>query len=268
MILFLAPPFMMCLVLSGIHCYLGLHVLARGVIFIDLSLAQVAAFGATLGLSLGFSPDSSAVYICSLLATFIAALIFSITRVNSDKFSQEAVIGIVYALGSASVVLLANNMSHGSEHIKQLLTGQILWVSWTDVFKTAIIYSLAGSVHYKFRKKLIQASFSKTHPGSQWDLMFYLLFGVIITSSVQVAGVLLVFSFLIVPSLVSAYFFSGIRERAIFGWIFSICLSLTGLILSFIFDLPSGACLVVCLSLCPIILILYSVAVKILPTGR
>ena len=206
---FLAAPSAMCFVLIGIHCYLGLHVLARGVIFVDLSLAQVAALGATLALTFHVDPDSPSVYFWSLGATLLAALLFAKARRLEKKISQEALIGIVYALGSASVVLLVNHMAHGAEHIKNLLVGQILWVRWEDVIKTAGVYSLVGCVHYVFRKQLLSASLKKDEKDSKWDFLFYALFGVVITSSVKVAGILQVFSFLIVPAIVSSYFFKS-----------------------------------------------------------
>ena len=255
---FLAAPFAMCVVLAGIHCYLGFHVLAREVIFVDLSLAQIAAFGATLALSSGFNPDSPYIYFFSLIATLIAAFLFAIARRYEEKLSQEAIIGIVYALGSASVVLLADNMSHGAEHIKQLLVGQILWVSWADVIKTAFIYILVGIFHYIFRRQLINSSFDKKYAGSKWDFLFYALFGLVITSSVQVAGVLQVFSFLIVPALTSTFFFSSMRARIIFGWIFATVLSFVALSVSFLIDAPSGAFIVVCFSSVPILLLMLS----------
>ena len=135
---FLAAPFAMCLILAGIHCYLGLHVLARGVIFVDLSLAQVAAFGATLAILLGFDHHSPATYFISLASTFVAAALFALARRHEKLFSQEAIIGIVYALASASVVLIVDRVAHGAEHIKDLLVGQVLWVTWHDVAKTEI----------------------------------------------------------------------------------------------------------------------------------
>lgn len=253
--MFLAAPFLMCVVLTGIHCYLGLHVLARGVIFVDLSLAQIAALGATVALVLGFEPGSSYIYLFSLFSTFMAAYLFATARSYEDKFSQEAIIGVVYALGSASVVLLANNMAHGAEHIKQLLVGQILWVSWEDVLKTAAIYSTVGFVHYIFRRPLLAASFSKNGADSKWDFLFYALFGIVITSSVQVAGVLQVFSFLIVPALISTLFFNSIKKRLIFGWLFAVLLSFLGLLGSFWFDAPSGAFIVVCFSMIPVVIL-------------
>ena len=257
-LLFLAAPSAMCFVLVGIHCYLGLHVLARGVIFVDLSLAQVAAFGATLALASGIDHESSFVYFWSLAATLCAAALFAVARRLENKISQEALIGIVYALGSAAVVLLVNRMAHGAEHIKTLLVGQILWVGWWDVLKTAAIYSAVGFCHYLFRKPLLAASFSGTSVGSKWDFVFYALFGVVITSSVQVAGILQVFSFLIVPAIVSSYFFQSVRSRLIFGWVFGALLSLFAMGLSLQFDLPSGACIVVCFTLVPVLMVLAS----------
>lgn len=252
-LLFLAAPSAMCIILMGIHCYLGLHVLARGVIFVDLSLAQIAALGATLGLALGLDHDSPLLYFSSLAATLIAAGLFALARRHEDIFSQEAIIGIVYALGSAAVVLLVDHMAHGSEHIKELLVGQILWVSWADVGKTALIYSGVGLVHYIFRKQFLDASFSAgRHADSRWDFLFYALFGIVITSSVHVAGVLQVFAFLIVPSIVSSLFFKTIRARLIFGWTFGSILSLIGMGLSYSLDLPSGALIVVCFTLVPV----------------
>ncbi len=257
-LIFLSAPIAMCLLLTGIHCYLGLHVLARGVIFVDLSLAQVAAMGATIALLFGYDHKSPAVYFCSLFASFVAAGIFAIARKNEHKFSQEAIIGIVYALGSASVVLVVDRMAHGAEHIKELLVGQILWVSWSDVFKTALIYAAVGLIHYIFRRQLIAASFSTQKVGSRWDFLFYALFGVVITSSVHVAGVLQVFVFLIVPSVMSTLYFKTIRARLIGGWIFAMILSVIGMWLSYIFDFPSGAFIVVCFALVPILFLLLS----------
>ena len=217
---FLAAPFVMCLLLAGIHCYLGLHVLARGVIFVDLSLAQVAAFGATLAIFFGFDHHSPATYFISLASTLGAATLFAFARRHEKAFSQEAIIGIVYALASASVVLVVDKIAHGAEHIKDILVGQVLWVTWPDVIKTAIIYAIVAIVHYLFRKQIIAASFEHNAKNSAfWDFLFYALFGVVITSSVSMAGVLQVFAYLIAPAVVGSLFFTTIRARLIFGWI-------------------------------------------------
>jgi zinc/manganese transport system permease protein len=252
---FLAAPFVMCLILAGIHCYLGLHVLARGVIFVDLSLAQVAALGATVAILFGMEHHSGGAYLVSLCFTFVAAALFALARKYERVFSQEAVIGIIYALASASVVLVVDRVAHGAEHIKDLLVGQVLWVSWRDVARTALIYGGVSVVHYVFRKPLIEASFGAGAGGGRWDFLFYALFGVVITSSVSLAGVLQVFAYLIVPSVVSTLFFGGIRSRLLFGWVLGFVLSLLGMGLSYAWDLPAGAVIVVCFALVPVFLL-------------
>jgi zinc/manganese transport system permease protein len=256
---FLAAPFVMCLILAGIHCYLGLHVLARGVIFVDLSLAQVAAFGASLAIFLGFDHSSPATYFISLFSTFAVAALFALARRYEKIFSQEAIIGIVYALASASVVLVVDRIAHGAEHIKDLLVGQVLWVTWQDVAKTGLIYLGVAVIHYIFRKQLIDASFGtrKHDKTGFWDFIFYALFGVVITSSVSVAGVLQVFAYLIVPAVVGTLFFNTIRARLFFGWALGFVLSFIGIMLSHLWDLPAGAFIVVCFAVLPVLLLLF-----------
>lgn len=268
-LIFLAAPFVMCVILAGIHCYLGLHVLARGVIFVDLSLAQVAALGATVSLLFGFEHGSPATYFISLASTFIASALFALARRHEHLFSQEAIIGIVYAFASAAVVLVVDRLAHGAEHIKDLLVGQVLWVTWHDVIKTSLIYSGVAITHYIFRKQLLAASFATpaaksaknnqhNEPASQslfWDFLFYALFGIVITSSVSVAGVLQVFSYLIVPSVISTLFFKTIQARLIFGWILGFLLSFVAMVLSYHWDLPAGAFIVVCFAVVPVILL-------------
>jgi zinc/manganese transport system permease protein len=246
---------------------LGLHVLARGVIFVDLSLAQVAAFGATLAILFGFEHHSLATYFISLGTTFLAAGLFALSKRHEKFFSQEAIIGIVYALASASVVLVVDRVAHGAEHIKDLLVGQVLWVTWHDVIKTALIYIGVGMIHFIFRRQLISASFDRatTSKSHFWDFLFYALFGVVITSSVSVAGVLQVFAYLIVPSVVSTLFFQSIRSRLIFGWTLGFVLSLIGMIWSFAGDFPAGAFIVVCFTAVPILLLLIVPWVKRFP---
>lgn len=260
---FLTLPFLMCLLLVGIHCYLGLHVLARGVIFVDLSLAQVAALGATVAVSFGLEGDSTTTYFISLGATFLASGLFAIARRYDHIFSQEAIIGVVYALGSAAVVLIVDRMAHGAEHIKELLIGKVLWVSSHDVIKTAIIYSGVGLIHALFFKQFMRISHGEPQSrGGMWDFLFYCLFGVVITSSVRIAGVLQVFSFLIVPALVSSIYFKPIMKRLAFGWALGLVLCFFGMAMSYLLDFPSGAFIVVCFTIVPV-LILGASVVKI-----
>lgn len=254
-LLFFLAPTVMCLILTGIHCYFGIHVLARGVIFVDLALAQVAALGTTVAMLLQYEHGDQGAYFISLGATFVAALFFALTGRVREKLSQEAMIGIVYAFASAAVVLLVDRLSHGTEHIKHALVGQILWVSWFDVIKVATIYGIVSAVLFLFRDEFTRASFQKKHRWI-WDFFFYALFGVIITSSVQVAGVLLVFAFLIVPAVVTSYFFHNWRSRLLYGWLVGFLLTVIGMALSYYWDVPSGALIVVLFTLVPICAVL------------
>jgi zinc/manganese transport system permease protein len=251
-LIFLAAPFCMCLILVGIHCYLGLHVLARGVIFVDLALAQVAAFGTVFAFILGYEHEDIRSYLISLVATQLAALYLAFANKHKKRIQQEALIGVLYACFSAMVVLLLDKASHGHEHLKYALVGQLLWVSWADVLQVSIIYGVVASLHYYFRHALIKQSFE----GGQhwkWDFLFYALFGIVITSSVHVAGVLLVFAFLIVPAILSSLFYQTIKARLIFGWLMGLVLSLIGMNLSYFLDLPAGAVIVTVFTLAPLL---------------
>ncbi len=253
---FFLPPFFMCLILVGIHCYMGLHVLKRGVIFVDLSLAQVAGLGTTVALLFDIEHNTTGSYFISLGHTFVVAALFAWARRVENKISQEILIGIVYALASALVVLVVNNLSHGAEHIKEILVGRILWVSWDDVIKTAAIYSVVAGIHYYFRKQIIAVSFGGNVTNRAfWDFIFYALFGVVITSSVGVAGILLVFSFLIVPALISTFFRNEIKGQLVIGWVFGFFICILGMILSYKLDMPAGAILVVCFTTVPILIL-------------
>jgi zinc/manganese transport system permease protein len=250
---FLLAPFVMCLILVGIHCYLGLHVLKRGVIFVDLSLAQVASLGSSVALLFHLEHHTAGSYFISLAFTLLAALYFAWGKKYEKLISQEVLIALVYAFSSSLVILVVSMMAHGSEHIKEILIGKILWVSWDDVLKTGIIYSIVGLVHYVFRKKIIHATHNKLSDNHVWwDFVFYALFGVVITSSVGMAGILLVFSFLVVPALVSMQFTDKLGSQLLIGWGIGGFLSLIGMVLSYRFDLPAGAILVVVFTGIPI----------------
>jgi zinc/manganese transport system permease protein len=249
---FLLAPFCICLILTGIHVYLGIHVLSRGVIFVDLALAQIAALGATVAFLIGLPHEGGATYFVSLAFTLVGAALFAATRnVEKRKIPQEAIIGVTYAISSAAIIILTDKSSHGAEHIKDMLIGNILWVSWKDVLTTLGLYSVISLFHYKFRKQFLMISL---HPEEAkqnklslklWDLLFYSSFGFVITSSVKVAGVLLVFSYLVVPSIIGMLFSSTVKGRLAIGWTVGFLASVFGLTASYVFDLPTGACLVV-----------------------
>src|SRR5262245_14571988 len=253
MFAFLLPPFVASLILTGIHAYLGVHVVERGVIFVDLSLAQIAALGATIALLLpisGGDPHASVVYWVSLVFTFFGALIFAMIRVKRARIPQEAIIGICYAVASAAAILAMSKATSESEHLKDMLVGNILAVSWREVTKTAILYGAIGLFHYIFRKQFLAISQSHNNPESTglnyrfWDFLFYASFGFVVTSSVAIAGVLLVFCYLIVPSVAAMLYAEHIGPRLAIGWTMGTVVSALGVWLSLLLDLPTGATIV------------------------
>ena len=250
---FLAAPFVASLVIAGIHAYLGVHVVERGVIFVDLSLAQIAAFGATMAILLPWSdgdPHSPDVYWVSLLFTFIGAGIFSTIRSRHARIPQEAIIGISYAVASAATILALSKSTAEGEHLKDMLVGNILAVSWDEVGKTAALYAVIGAFHWVFRKKFL--AISMDHDAAEaavksvrlWDFLFYVSFGFVVTRSVAIAGVLLVFCYLIVPSVAAMLFADRIGPRLAIGWAMGSIVSALGVYLSLTWDLPTGATIV------------------------
>ncbi len=247
MLEFILWPFLACLILVGIHVYFGLHVIRRGIIFVDLSLAQIAALGTTMAFLLGFELDSEIAYLFSLGFALIGAATFSFTCKIETKIPQEAIIGIVYAVSSGAAIMAVSHAPEGAEHIRFILIGSILTVSPAVVLKTAGVYFIVGLFHYLWRNKFLELSFDQFRTAPRrylWEFLFYASFGVVVTSSVKICGVLLVFIFLVVPSVFAALQTDKIGIRLILGWVFGLIGSALGLILSFILDTPPGATIV------------------------
>jgi zinc/manganese transport system permease protein len=243
-------PFAACLILAGIHAYLGLHVIEREVIFVDLALAQIAALGGAAALLFGRDMGSPVSYWLSLGFTLVGATVFALTRHRRQIVPQEAVIGIAYAVSAAAMVLLLSRSGKGDEHIWEALVGNILLVESGDVLKILMIYSAAGIFHFIFRERFMlisrdpDAAYAKGWNIRFWDFLFYASFGFVVTSSVQIAGVLLVFTFLVVPAAAAVLFHISAKSRLLFGWTFGFLGSALGVALSYFFDLPTGAAIV------------------------
>jgi zinc/manganese transport system permease protein len=247
----LLPAFVASLILTGIHAYLGVHVVERGVIFVDLSLAQIAALGTTVAYLAGYDLHSSTAYLFSLGFTFLGAAIFAMSRSHrKTRIPQEAIIGIVYAVSAGIAILVMSKATQETEHLKDMLVGNILSVSWPELFKTAVLYSVVGFFHYLFRKRFLLISMNEAEAVRQginirlWDFLFYISFGFVVTSSVAIAGVLLVFCFLIVPSVSAMLFAERLGPRLAIGWTMGAIVSAAGVLLSFQLDLPTGAAIV------------------------
>ena len=250
---FLAAPFVASLVIAGIHAYLGVHVVERGVIFVDLSLAQIAAFGGTIGLLLPMSGGDAhgpTVYWVSLLFTFIGAFLFSTIRSRRARIPQEAIIGIAYAVASAATILAMSKATAESEHLKDMLVGNILAVSWNEVLTTALLYAAISVFHFAFRRRFLMISMEPAKAEAQgisirwWDFLFYASFGFVVTRSVSIAGVLLVFCYLIVPSVAAMLYAESIGKRLAIGWSMGTLVSALGVYMSLVLDLPTGATIV------------------------
>jgi zinc/manganese transport system permease protein len=251
MLHFLAAPFVASLVIAGIHAYLGVHVVERGVIFVDLSLAQIAAFGSAIALLiLGGDPHGSAVYWISLVFTLLGAILFSTIRSRRARIPQEAIIGIAYAVASAATILAMSKATSESEHLKDMLVGNILAVSWPEVWTTALLYVVIGVFHYVFRRRFLMISLEPEKAEGQgvslrlWDFLFYASFGFVVTRSVSIAGVLLVFCYLIVPSVAAMLYSDRIGPRLAIGWTMGTVVSALGVYFSLMLDLPTGATIV------------------------
>lgn len=307
---YLLLPFLACLVLTGIHCYLGLHVVSRGVIFVDLSLAQLAFLGtAVTATALHFwhypeahpeldvqqvatesqptfesgdseitledvealipddtnTPDAEAApaqhapgethtvdavapYLGGLLFTLIGAAIFAVTRVRNRMIPQEAIIGIVYAVAAAAtVIVIYKSPLDALQQTESMLVGRLLFVRASDIIHATILYVIIGIVHFVCRRPFGILSF---HPELEvelggwapvWDFFFYATFGLVVTSSVQMAGVLLVFCFLIVPAVAAMLVARALMTRLLLGWAIGFCGSVLGITLSVLLDAPTGA---------------------------
>src|SRR5438045_1669131 len=257
---FLFWPFLASLILTGIHAYLGVHVVERGVIFVDLALAQIAALGATIAILVGMDPHGQGAYWLSLGFTFVGAAIFAFARTRRGHIPQEAFIGIAYAVASAAAILAMSKATGETEHLKDMLVGNILAVSRHEVLKTAVLYGVIGLFHYIFRRRFLLISTDPEKAEAQgisirfWDFLFYASFGFVVTSSVAIAGVLLVFCYLIVPSVAAMLYAENIGPRLAIGWTMGTVVSALGVWLSLQLDLPTGATIVVALGLALILM--------------
>ena len=245
------PPLAACLIIVAIHSYLGLHVLAREVIFVDLSLAQMAALGSAVAVLVGTAPDSPRGFLYSLGFTTIGAALFAATRTNGKgRVPHEAIIGIVFVVASAAAILVADHTARGGEAIKDILVGSLLWVTWPAIIRLAAVYAVIGVFHWFLRRRFLTISFKPEVAVAEgwnlrlWDFWFYLSFGVVITFSVPIVGVLLVFSFLVVPAAIAFQFTERLGALAVLAWLAGAVASAGGLWLSFRFDLPTGPVIV------------------------
>jgi len=235
-------PFVVAACLVAIHTHFGIQVLARNIVFVDLALAQIAALGATVAFMLGHPAQGAASYAYSLAFTLGAAWLLAFTRQWAGRIPQEALIGVIYVVAAAAAFLLVDRAPQGAEHIKQILTGNILTVGGADLALIVPLYAAIGLAHFLLRHRLYAPA-----PGRAswwWDFLFYASFGLVVTSSVALAGVLLVFSFLIIPAAIGVLYAHTPGRQLAIGWAAGCAASLVGLAASYGWDLPTGASMV------------------------
>jgi zinc/manganese transport system permease protein len=243
-------PFLACLLLPGILVYFGLHIVRREIIFVDLALAQVAALGICLAILLGHDAHDWQTMAWSAGFTLVGAAGLTLTRRSGRRIPQEALIGIVYVVAAAGALLLLSRSPEGNEELRRTLVGEVLLVRPGEVLRTFALFALVGVVHVVFRRQFLLLSFDPDRGRSEglrfwlWDFLFYITFGVVVTSFVRMGGVLLVFSYLIIPAVCANLFATSLRVRLAVGWTVATLSSVAGLYGSYRLDLPTGAAVV------------------------
>ena len=239
------PPIVAGLVILSIHAYLGLHVIARGVIFVDLAFAQIAALGTTVAILLGIG-DGPGQLLFALGFTLLGALLFSFTRMEKSAVPQEAIIGITFVVASAAVILIAGLTAEGAEHIRETMTGTLIWVDWPTIGKLAGAYAAVGAFHFVFRRRFLSLTVAPEGVDGRklWDFLFYVSLGVVIAFSVDVAGVLMVFSALVIPGVAALLFTNRFASALRISWGTGTVAIVGGIGASFYWDLATGPLLV------------------------
>ena len=246
------------------HTYFGLHILARGIIFADLALAQMAALGASVAFLVGVESHSANAQLFAFIATFVAAAAFSQLRRIKDATTREVTIGVVYVVSTALSIVILSRSSQGMEELKAIFNGNILWVSWEEISIIALVYVLVGVFHFVFRKPFFELSYGDEdkEPNYLWEFFFFLSFAIVITMAVSVAGVLLVFAFLIIPAFSASLMLKVYRLRLLLGWLLGVFGSIAGLFLAFMLDLPVGATVVSLFGLLPVFILVANNLIK------
>jgi len=249
-------PLIASLILPWLLVYLGLHIVQRGVIFVDLALAQTAAFGTCMATLAGYDVHDWQSYVFSLAFTLVGAVVLTFTRSRDQRVPQEALIGIVYVVAAAAAILALSKGTGGSEELQRSLVGELLVVRHTEVLKTFGLFFGVGVVHFIFRKKFFAISADPDRAAASginvrwWDFVFYMLFGLVVTSFVHIGGVLLVFSYLVVPAVCATYLVNSIIARFVVGWGIATLASVASLFITAKADLPIGAAIVCVLGVC------------------
>ena len=246
----MAAPVVAALVLVAMHGYLGIHVVRRSVIFVDIALAQIAAFGVAISMLFGAEVGTGTAFWVGLGSTLVGAVLLSLTRSKVQKVPQEAYIGIVYVVFSAGMILVLSQVAHGGEEIQNLLVGSILWVSWGTVLKTTLIYAVLAVILFRWHKPFQRISVDPEAVRREglslqlWDFLFYMVLGTVVTISVQIAGVLMVFTILVVPAVMAMRLIRSAQRQIFYVLAVGVVAVVSGSAVSYVYDLPTGATIV------------------------
>jgi zinc/manganese transport system permease protein len=243
---FLIIPFLGCVILILIHAYFGIHILERGVIFLDLSLAQFIAVGIAVSFFMG--NDDSSRYLFAVAFAVLGASLLSFSKQIARHVNIEAFIGVLYVFSFAVSILFLDRTAHGFEEFKSILNGNILWMSGADLLKASLLYAGIGGFHVVFWKKFMALTYGGGK-GFLWEFLFFLTFALVLVSSVQIAGILQVFSFLVIPALIGRLYTRKPLQILLKGWGIGFVVCVIGVSLSYKLDVPTAPLIVASLSL-------------------
>jgi len=236
---FLIWPFLACLLLILIHAYFGIHILERGIIFVDLALAQFIGIG--IALSFVFGEEKSQLF--SILFAFLGAVILAFSKKAARYVNIEAFIGVLYIFSISAAILILDRSPHGMEEFKTILNGNIIWVTPREILSTFIVYASVGALHLFLRRQFLALTFEGK--GSfLMEFLFFASFAIVLVKSVKIAGILQVFSFLVIPALIGRLFFRKQTSILMIGWLVGVLASMGGIYLSFRLDLPTAPLIV------------------------
>jgi zinc/manganese transport system permease protein len=249
-LLFLSAPITASILLAGVLSYFGNHILSRGIIFIDIAVAQIAALGTMIGLLLGYAEDSLSVQMICYAFTIVIISLFALTKFQKQVIPQEAIIGIIYCVGLGLAMLLAEKIPGGSNYISKTISGNLLWVTWNKVLGCMLMFVVIGGIHLLFWRQFMAISDKKNGlPFSPWktrgyELIFYITFGIVIVKAVPIGGVFMVFILLIAPTAAATLFTRSWKKRFIWSWIIGIAGSVLGMYLSYTLNISNAPAIV------------------------
>jgi zinc/manganese transport system permease protein len=251
---FLIYPFLACLLLILIHAWFGIHILQRGIIFVDLALAQFIG----IGIALSFVVGEEKSLLLSLIFAFLGAFILALSRQAASHANIEAFIGVLYIFSYAAAFLILDRSPHGMEEFKAILNGNIIWVSPRDILSTFLVYGAVGALHFFLRKQFYALTF-EGKGGFLLEFLFFASFALVLVKSVHIAGILQVFSFLVIPALVGRLFFREPFKVLMVGWLLGVLVSMGGIFLSYKLDIPTSPVIVAGLALVFFVLLLVKI---------